>query len=81
METLTFTTMGVMRMQIPEQRWALPTDSDRDKYEYEFEAWVNENYDMKDMMINGRHMTWEQCWEDEWLFDEFLEGYLEREGD
>lgn len=63
----------ISRAEVPSQRWALPEDSDRDKYESEFELWVNDNYDDKTLSINGRHMTWEQCFEDEWLFDEFMD--------
>jgi len=58
---------------IPEQRWALPTDNLRDKYEYEYEAWLNNNYDMTGQIIVGRRMTWEQACEDESLFDDFLD--------
>ena len=65
--------MGILDAQVPSQRWALPMDDPRDKYENEYEAWLNEHYDMKDQMIMGRRMTWEQACEDEWLFDDFME--------
>jgi hypothetical protein len=73
--------MGIMDAQIPSQRWALPSDSDRDKYENEFELWVNNNYDDKAMKIAGRHMTWDECFEDEWLFDDFIQEIRERYAD
>jgi hypothetical protein len=60
-------------IEIPEQRWALPVDSDRDKYEYEYEHWLSENYDDASQSIMGRHMTWEQACEDEHLFDDFMD--------
>jgi len=63
----------ISRAEVPSQRWALPEDSDRDKYEHEFEAWVNDNYDDQSQMIAGRHMTWEQCFEDDWLFGDFVD--------
>lgn len=65
--------MGIMDAQVPSQRWALPQDTDYDKYYNEFELWVNDNYDDKTLSINGRYMTWDQCFEDEWLFDEFMD--------
>ena len=72
---------NISRAEVPSQRWALPSDSDYDKYANDFEHWLNDNYDDKSQMIAGRHMTWEQACEDEWLFDVFLEEHLDRDGD
>lgn len=65
--------MSIADAPIPEQRWALPTDSKWDKYENEYEVWLNDNYDMKCQSIAGRYMTWEEACEDEYLFDEFVQ--------
>jgi len=64
--------MRIMDAEVPSQRWALPQDTDYDRYYNEFELWVNEHYDMQGQCIMGRHMTWEECFEDEWLFDDFM---------
>lgn len=69
--------MNIADAQVPSQRWALPTDSKWDKYEHAYEIWLNENYDMEGQYIAGRHMTWEEACEDEYLFDEFVEAQEE----
>lgn len=65
--------MSIADAPVPSQRWALPTDSKWDKYENEYEAWLNDNYDMPSQSIAGRQMTWEEACEDEYLFDEFVQ--------
>jgi hypothetical protein len=59
-------------IQIPEQRWALPTDSLWDIHYNEFELWLNDNYNMEDRAIFGYHVSWDDACESEDVFDMFM---------
>ena len=69
---------GIGRAEVPSQRWALPEDTNWDKYYSDYELWVNENYDMEDQMIAGMHMTFEDALENDKMFGEFLEWWTDR---
>ena len=68
-------------IQIPEQRWALPTDSKWDTYYSDFEMWLNDEYDMETQTVCGYQMTWEDACESEDLLDIFIEMWEYRDGE
>ena len=56
---------------LPEQRWALPQDAERDRYEYQFEGWINTHLDLETDTVFG--VPYENAWEDEGLFSAFMD--------
>jgi hypothetical protein len=64
--------------RIPIGRWSEPEDNDWDKYYNEFEAWLNDNYDMESQSIAGRSIPWEQAFENEDLLNHFIELFTDR---
>ena len=62
-----------MSTTLPEQRWALPSDSLYDKHYNEFENWVNDIYKF-DMQYTDYGLTcsFDEALQDDWLFDVFI---------
>lgn len=58
---------------IPEQRWALPTDSRWDIHFGSFEQWVNEDYDDETQTIAGFRLTYDEAIESDELMDFYVE--------
>jgi hypothetical protein len=55
-----------------------PPETDRDRYEIEFDNWLNERYDVDTGTILGLH--WEDAQEDDEVFQTFMdEHYAARE--
>ena len=63
--------MGILDAQIPSQRWALPSDSDRDKYDNQYDAWLNEHFDPATNTIFG--IPHDEAWDDGDLFEQFMD--------
>ena len=67
--------MNIMDAQVPSQRWALPSDSDWDRYGDEFERWVNDNYNEDTQTIFGQTMTYDEAIASEGLFESFVQDW------
>ena len=46
-------------------------DDDWDRYQNEYDGWLNDNYDEQTDTVCG--VAYEDAWEDEALFDHFME--------
>ena len=46
-------------------------DTDRDKYENEYDGWLNDNYDPETDSVHG--VSYDEAWEDDLLFDRFMD--------
>jgi hypothetical protein len=67
--------VSIYDAQVPSQRWALPSDSDWDRYGDEFERWVNDNYNEDTQTIFGQAMTYDEAMASEGLFESFVQDW------
>lgn len=63
--------VSIYYAQVPSQRWALPEDTDRDRYENEFDGWLNDNYDLATNTIYG--VPGDEAWDSSELWDTFMD--------
>ena len=65
----------IMSAQIPSQRWALPSDSDWDRYYNDYERYINDHYDVETQSIFGQQMTYDEAIGNEDLFESFVQDW------
>ena len=63
--------MSILNATVPEQRWALPSDTDRDRYEHAYDRWINDHYDDEFGTVLG--VPHEEAWENDDLFERFMD--------
>ena len=63
--------MSILNAPVPSQRWALPSDTDRDRYENDYDRWIDDHYDDESGTIFG--VPYEEAWDSDDLFEQFME--------
>lgn len=62
---------NILNAQVPSQRWALPSDDDRDRYENQYDRWISDHYDEKSDTVLG--VPYAEAWDSDDLFDQFMD--------
>jgi hypothetical protein len=62
-------------MMIPSQRWAPPSDTERDTHSSRYELWVNDLFERDEMHELGFVGDFDEALDSDWLFDIYMDEY------
>jgi len=65
--------MDMMSAQLPEARWAGPTDSLYDRHYAGFELWVNDLYERDEYRDLGFYGDFDEALQSDFLFDVYMD--------